>query len=293
MKIALLYNRHSRRGSKAEVEAQVLGTLQNAGLTVELLVPQKQGDMTRLAAEATRGPFDMLVAAGGDGTLNEVVNGCIGQPMPVGHLPLGTVNVWARCLGIPLDLDGAVQNLVKGQPREVSVGRVNGRAFMFCAGIGLDSEVLFRGDGGWKKYIGPYAYYWQTIKTLATFQPPLLALSLDGEDPIPCRAVVVGKAPLYGDRFYLTPKADPFDDMLDVCYFRELSAGRFMASMLRASRAGSHLGSEYIGYRKVRQLKLTSEQQAHIQVDGEYLGTLPGELSVVPRAIRAVLPLKG
>ncbi|MBI4865190.1 MAG: diacylglycerol kinase family lipid kinase [Candidatus Riflebacteria bacterium] len=290
MKTALLYNRRSGKGSNPDVEDAILDGLESMGHEVELMVPTAKGQMTELARQAVAGGYELLIAAGGDGTLNEVVNGCLGKPVLFGVIPLGTVNVWARCVGIPIDVSGALKVVRDGHTREVTLGRANDRAFMFAAGIGIDGEVISHEDLHLKKYLGRFSYYWQTVRTLCTYDPPRLELSIEGEPPIPCRTVVFGKAPLYGDRFYLTPRANPFDDVVDVCIFRWYDAIRFLKTMYKSSRNGAHLGESYVEYRRVARATVTSPDKAHVQVDGEYLGVAPLTVEALPRALKAILP---
>lgn len=290
MKVAVLYNRKSGRGSDPAVEAEVLAGLRAQGHDVELMVPQARGQMTELARQAASSGFQRLVAVGGDGTLNEVVNGCLSQPVELGLIPTGTVNVWARCTGIPMDVPGALGVLATGAARPVTIARANQRAFVFTAGIGLDSEVLSNEDLKLKKYIGRYSYYVKTIQLLPTWRPPRLEISFDGEAAVPCESVIFGKTSLYGDRFLMTPHASPFSSDVDACMFTRFDPIRFMRAAVASTRGGSHLELDYIAYKKFTTARVTSPDCAHVHVDGEYLGQLPVDITALPNALSAVLP---
>lgn len=289
MKVAVLYNRKSGRGSNPAVEAEVVDGLRAQGHEVELLVPQAKGQMTELARQAASSGIPRVIAVGGDGTLNEVVNGVVGHDVELGHIPLGTVNVWARCTGIPLTIAGALQVLATGAPRPVSIGRVNQRHFVFTAGIGLDAQVLSNEDLGLKKYIGRYSYYVKTVQMLPFWQAPRLEISFDGGPAFPAAAAVIGKTNLYGDRFLVCPQATPFDDKLDACVFKTFNAVKFGRLLFHSIKA-NHLDLDYVTYRKFTTARITSPDEAHIHVDGEYHGKLPVDIAVIPNALRAVLP---
>lgn len=293
MKVAVLYNRKSGRGADPAVEAQVVSGLKAMGHEVELLVPTAKGQMTELARQAATSGAGMLVSVGGDGTLNEVVNGALGHGVPVGVIPLGTVNVWARCVGIPLDVAGALGVIATGAPRPVTVARANQRAFVFTAGIGLDSEVLSNEDLKLKKYIGRYSYYLKTAQLLPTWRPPRLEIAFDGGPATPCESVIFSKTNLYGDRFYMCPQASPFDAQVDACMFTRWTPTKFLRSATASTWAGSHLKHEWIAYRKFSRAVISSPDRAHIHVDGEYLGTMPVEITALPDALTAVLPARG
>jgi diacylglycerol kinase (ATP) len=284
-----MYNRKSGRADPA-IEAAVVRGLERMGHAVELFVPQAKGQMTQLARDACTSGYELLVSVGGDGTLNEVVNGALGTSVPVGVIPLGTVNVFARCTNVPLTVDAALDLIAKGAPRPVTLGRANQRAFVFTAGIGLDSEVLSNEDLKLKKYIGRYSYYVKTFTMLPTWRPPRLEISFDGEVPVPAEAVIFGKTRLYGDRFLMTPHASPFDDQVDACIFRQFDPLRFMRVAVASTRDGAHLTDSCIGYRKFSRATITSPDQAHIHVDGEYMGTLPVEINAMPQALQVWLP---
>ena len=285
-----MYNRHSGRGSDPAVETEVVNGLRAMGHTVELFVPTAKGQMTPLATSAATSGFELVVAVGGDGTLNEVVNGLLGHNVPLALIPLGTVNVWARCTGIPLTVAGALETIRTGAPRPVSVAKANQRAFVFTAGIGLDAEVLSNEDLKLKKYIGRYSYYLKTALMLPTWKAPRLEITFDEDPPFPCEAVVFGKTNLYGDRFRITPYASPFDPLVDACMFRRFDALKFVRTVMASTRDGAHLKQDYIAYKRFSRARITSPDPAHIHVDGEYLGKLPVEIVALPDALSAWLP---
>jgi len=291
MRVALLLNRRSGGASNPALSSDLLAAFRRHGHQVELLEPRYKGEMTDLARKAASDGFELIVAAGGDGTINEAVNGCLGYPVLFGVIPLGTVNVWARCLGIPVGhVEGCLEILLKGQPRTVSLGRANGRAFTFSAGVGIDGEVVRGENLGLKKIIGRYCYYVKAFTTVWGYKPPRLELSIDGEPPIRCESAIFGKTPLYGDRFYLTPKASPFEKEIDVCILPKLGPLPLAQTLFKATQGGSHVSDSRIVYRKLTRATITSVDTAHMQLDGEYAGVVPVTIEALPDALRVLLP---
>src|SRR6266568_1670274 len=120
---------------------ELVASLRGAGWRIELRLTQAAGDALNIAREAVEEKVDIVIAAGGDGTINEVIQELVGSETALGVLPLGTVNVWAREMHIPLNIAGARDVLVHGQTRHVDLGRAKGRYFLLMAGVGLDGEL--------------------------------------------------------------------------------------------------------------------------------------------------------
>jgi diacylglycerol kinase (ATP) len=126
---------------------ETLAFLRKQGWKAEIWYTQTAGDGEKLARKAVKQQVNLVIAAGGDGTINEIIQGLAGSETALGILPSGTVNVWARELGIPLDDTGACNVLVHGQTRRIDLGCVNGRYFLLMAGIGFDGEVTQAVEG--------------------------------------------------------------------------------------------------------------------------------------------------
>src|SRR5437588_3777495 len=137
---------------------ETLAFLRQHGWQVELKLTQASGDAQRLALEAVKQHIDVVIAVGGDGTINEVIQALAGSETALGVLPGGTANVWAREVGIPLGVSGAREVLVHGQRRRIDLGRANERYFLLMAGIGLDGEVTHAVEKKSLKRLGAFAY---------------------------------------------------------------------------------------------------------------------------------------
>jgi len=260
--------------------------LQAQGAAVELQLTGRRGDARRLAAEA-RGRCDRVVVAGGDGTLNEVINGLAPSPIPVAFLPLGTTNVFALEAGIPRDLDQACRVALQGTPRPVCLGRAGDERFLLMAGVGFDAAVVHRVDLAWKRKAGKLAYLASALSTLRKM--PLADFEVIGDDGLVRRAcqVVAGNARYYGGRFSLTPTASLFAERLDVCLVRPMGKVSFLISALFLAAGLTPRGVERF---TTRALALRGAP-VPLQLDGDPQGSLPRTLTVTVGEIVLILPI--
>lgn len=257
------------------------------------------GDAKALAAEAVREGFETIVAAGGDGTLNEVLNG-IGEANGFAHcrlgvLPLGTVNVFARELHIPRKLQEAWQIILRGREARIDVpfaeyGSAEGiqrRWFVQLAGGGLDSRAIELVNWQLKKKFGPLAYVWAGLKALMENKPSLTAAS--GNQQLDGQLILIGNGRLYGGDFATFQDAQLDDGKLDVCAFPRVN----LWTLLRC--AGPLLWANRLPEAVVRRMQteeftLNGPESASFELDGELVGKLPVKFAVVPRGLRVIVP---
>ena len=222
MRICVIFN-PAARGNKARHFRRQLDAI---GSQCALKATAAPGDARRLAAEAVGEGYDMIVAAGGDGTVNEVLNGIGDAPdgfarARLGVLPLGTVNVFARELKIPLRLERAWEVLRRGNETKMDLPRVefsaNGRNerryFVQLAGAGFDARAIELVDWQHKKKVGPLAYIVAGLKALRETKPKITA-EADGEQ-FTGELVLIGNGKFYGGPFEIFPQADLRDGLLD------------------------------------------------------------------------------
>jgi YegS/Rv2252/BmrU family lipid kinase len=264
-----------------------------------LLATAAAGHARELAAQAARNGFQTIIAAGGDGTANEVLNGIADVPgalasVRLGILPLGTVNVFARELGLPLRPGRAWEVLQRGGERKIDLGRAEfggedvrlRRCFLQLAGAGLDSRAIELTEWHVKKKIGPLAYVCAGLKALRESRPPVVvqaAASCTGD------WVALGNGRFYGGPFALFPNARMDDGLLDVCVIPKVSLARAPAVLvgIAAGCLPRLCGATLLAAPSVT---LTSAGRVLLQLDGENVGRLPATLSVEPRALRVIVP---
>lgn len=286
----------SARGEKAR---RICAGLNKFSHDWECRFTTKPGHARELAAQAVRDGFKTIIAGGGDGTVNEVINGLADVPAGLektafGVLPLGTVNVFARELALPLRLEKAAKVLQARKVQAIDVGcaeytaggNLERRLFVQLAGAGLDSRAIELLSWGLKKKIGAASYVVAGCQALFERQP---VINARGDDSLSGELVLVGNGRFYGGSFPVFPKASLQDGLLDVFvmpkvnFFRAVAAGVGIATgrvsgFCAASRFASH------------SVKLSSDHRVLFQLDGENIGQLPATLSIRPKALQVIVP---
>ncbi len=267
--------------------------LREHGWQVELWPTSGPGDAQKLARQAVEQKTSMVIAAGGDGTINEVIQSLVGSETALGILPTGTVNVWAREMGIPLDIAHAREVLVHGQTRRIDLGKVNERYFLLMVGIGFDAEITQAVEHKPLKRLGVLGYALAALWYGPGYMGLSATLKLDEDPPIRTRAlqIVAGNTQLYGGAFKFTWQARCDDGLLDLCvvYQRGLW-GRFVVlGDFIFKRERRRLWVRYNTFKKV---VIETHTPVATQIDGDPAGQTPVTLSVVPDSLKVVLPDK-
>lgn len=280
-------------GSALRELASAADWLTAQGMSTEVSLTSAPGSARSLADEAVRQGFDVVVAAGGDGTINEVVQALAGHTTALGVLPLGTVNIWAREMNIPLSLTDACRVLVNGVRRRIDVGRANTRYFLLMAGIGIDAEVTRRVESHWLKRVGLKLLDYVAISGYlgVTQRPTRVSVRRRGTKRHSSHAVqiLVGNTRLWGGAFQLARRAVADDGWLDVVYVGGHHLRHRIGVVLRAALRLPSLG-QGARYERVRTLHLDAAAPLPVQVDGEWIGHLPMTFVVVPRALTVLVP---
>jgi len=280
--VIVIYNPAARRASEEKI-ARATAYLKEKGFDVELLRTEMAGQARQLAADALKRTPRLIIAAGGDGTVNEVINGIVRTDTPLGVLPLGTTNVLAKELDIPEDIYGALETAVTSRPKKVSLGMIEtgsgrdyaARFFCLMAGIGLDGKAVYDVNAALKKISGKAAYILSGIYNIMGYSPEKLTFTVDGKEYSGYSAVI-GKAAKYGGNFKVTPDASLLDPSLFVCLFksgRRRDLLRYAMGVIR----GKHLTYRDVVYLKAMEIEVRGN--AHIQIDGDYLGLTPAKVS--------------
>jgi YegS/Rv2252/BmrU family lipid kinase len=277
------------------------------GPSVTLAPTQRAGEAKALAARAVAEGYRIIVAAGGDGTINEIINGIYTgsagysrrftddgkSDAALAVLPLGTVNVFAKELRVPARLEPAWEAIEAAHVRTIDLARAeaNGstRYFIQLAGVGFDAYAVRSASWALKKKVGPLSYVWAGIKALSGSHPSV-DVSVNGGVPLGSGvAVLVGNGRFYGGRFPLFPKARMDDGLLDVCLFETLrywDVVRYGQGILR----GAHIGVGGVTYFQAGNLVCRTDGPTPFELDGEDAGDAPVAFSVLPCALRVIVP---
>ena len=246
------------------------------------------GDAECLARDAVKDGFRRIIAAGGDGTVNEVVNGIAGSDAALGLLPLGTMNVFATELGLPNDLERCWEVIQQDHTRVVDLPSANGKHFVQLAGIGLDAQVVKETSRAFKRSFGPLSYLVSAAQISAR-TPPRLFVHPDGGEMVEGSFVLIGNGRLYGGPFPFFKQAVIDDGLLDVLVFRKLSYLDMMR-YLQDVIFRSEITSPEVEYLRTPALRVTSDEAVPVEIDGELIGNCPVEFKMRPHGLRVFVP---
>jgi diacylglycerol kinase (ATP) len=262
----------------------------------EIRISSKPGSAARFASAALRKGFDLVVAAGGDGTLNEVVNG-IGENLGdarLGLIPLGTGNDFARTIGVPDDIEAAIDLIVIGETREVDLVRVTSdevRYFVNVSAGGFSGLVNEKLTPEMKKTWGPLAYLRGAAAALSELRAYRTTLALDNSESLTLDLynVVVANGRYVAGGTLIAPEASIDDGLLDIVLIPQRSAPE-LALLAAQVALGTHLTSDAIVFRRAAQLTVNSKPGMWFNVDGELVGNEPARFEILPRALRFIAP---
>lgn len=268
--------------------SRVLEALERRGLSVRLEPTRRRGDAEALARGARTGGADRVVVAGGDGTINEALNGLEGPVPPLGIVPLGTANVLAHELGLGARAEAVAAAIAEGSPRAVTLGLVNGRRFSMMAGVGFDAHVVRDVSPRLKRAIGKGAYALETLRQLLVFAPRTYDLRIDGAAHR-AASVIVCNGHYYGGKFVAAPAA-----RLDAPEFQVVLFGRAgRLAILRYALAlafGRLPALADVTILPARTVEIAGPTGEPVQADGDILAHLPARFDAVPEAAKLVGP---
>lgn len=256
---------------------------------VEVRVTSKPTEARSLAASAAGKPYRAIVAAGGDGTVNEVVNGLAGSHANFGILPIGTMNVFATELGLPQgNLEKAWEVITNGHIRPIDLPRANGGYFVQLAGIGLDAEVVSRTSTDSKNALGPLSYL-ITLAQVAARKPPKIFVESSEGTRREGSFVLIGNGRFYGGPFVLFKDAKLDDGLLDVLVFKNQSHWDIVR-YVQAIAFGAHPELHDVEYFQTPSLQLTSDEEVPVEADGEMVGGLPCDFLIPAAKLNVLSP---
>ncbi len=289
MRAHAIINPTAGGGRGARIWPRVRPVFQEAGWDLTESTSERRGHAIELAATSSA---DVVIAVGGDGTANEVVNGLLGsrRRAAFGVVPIGTGSDFARALGLPRDPVAAAGALVGARPRPVDVGEVNGRYFLTIAGAGFDGEVA-RQVNAWPKVLGGTAMYVLGIlKMLITYSPVDVEIVLDGSvERERLFLIAVGNTAWNAGGMWTVPAARPDDGIFDVVIAGPLTRLEMLA-VLPKVYSGRHLEHPKVRQARAREVRVTGATPLAIQADGESVGRLPATFTAHLAALTVLAP---
>src|SRR5712692_11645581 len=288
-------------GARRRLLDQARKILSRGGIEADLQETRAPGDATAIAQRATAEGRQLVIACGGDGTLNEIVNGLAAQQnghrVPLALLPGGTANVLAKEIGLPWDIPAAAEKLVHGEVKEIALGLATpvkepskALYFLSVAGAGPDGMIVYSIDLDLKARLGILAYWWQGAREVFRYKFPHFRV-VTGMQKLDVSLVVVGRTKHYGGPFRITDEADLYTDQFEIMGLTTQSGFRYL-SYLPTLWAGNLRGTEGVHYWKAKSLvcEPLDSNPVYAQVDGEPLARLPVEFKIVPRALKLLVP---
>jgi diacylglycerol kinase (ATP) len=278
--IAVVLNPTAGRGAGGRMAGEIAQFLQGHGLDFELIVTTGPGHATRLAHQAAAQGRPSIVAVGGDGTVNEVLNGLMRAENPpdgtaLGVLPIGTGNDFAFGAGVPFQLEAACAVIARRQSRVLDVGRVtadNERPLFFGNGVGIGFDAIVNIESRkLKRLRGFLLYLVAVLKTLAFYyHAPVTRVQIDGSESIqPCMMISIMNGFRLGGGFHVTPGSQMDDGLLNLCVAGQLSRPEMVAMVPRVMR-GTHVTD--------RQVTMSQGKQAVVVVDSPWASHVDGEI---------------
>ena len=289
-------SRRERRIREAAAE------LKSAGIEARLLPTHSPGAARELGQAAVREGLELILVSGGDGTINEVINGIAPGKVPLAILPGGTANVFSRDLGLPLDPVLAARQVARWQPRRVALGRATWtedspsadsarkRFFLSLAGVGFDAYIVHNLSRGFANSFGVIAYLAEGLKQVFRYRFPKFICRLEGRE-VRGTFAVIQRTERYAGWVRIAPGASVFRDEFVACVFKSPSRARYFL-YAGAVLAGSHARLRDMELVPTRRVECACESggPVYFELDGEPAGRLPATFEVVPDALTLLLP---
>ncbi len=254
-----------------------------------LRLTEAPGDAEAMAERAVEQGFEKIIAAGGDGTVNEVINGMAESRASFGLLPVGTMNVFATELGLPPGLEACWKIIQTGHTRTVDLGRANDHYFIQLAGVGLDAQIVLETERDFRKHFGPLSYL-VVASQIAARKPPRLTVTLANQQVVEGSFVLIGNGRHYGGPFPLFKGARIDDGLLDVLIFAKighLDLVRYLQGLV----FGDAASMKDLSYHQTRSLTVTSPDKIPVEIDGELMGFAPVRFDLAKRGLRVLAPV--
>jgi diacylglycerol kinase (ATP) len=288
-KVLFIINPISGGKSKAHVPALIEQQLKGTGVDYTIVNTTRPLHATELAAQGAADGYDIVASVGGDGTVNEIVNGIMGTETALAIVPFGSGNGLARHLGLPLGIAEAIKFTSQGKFDKIDIGMLNGKPFANMAGVGFDALIghLFATQKG----RGFSTYIKTTLREFANYKPFTYTLHVEGQEPKSFKAFLISLAnsTQYGNNAHIAPKADIRDGKLDICVMKPFPLYAMPAISVRLF-AKSLDNSAYLDYHKASKCIIEREADGPIHLDGEpfFMGKKL-ELSVMPLGLKVLV----
>jgi YegS/Rv2252/BmrU family lipid kinase len=267
---------------------EVESRLAPLGYAVEFKRTEYRLHALELAQKAVADNADLVIAAGGDGTINEVASGLALSHVPLAILPCGTANVLAKEIRLPHRIRDCVELIPQLKPVRIALGNGGIRSFVLMAGIGIDAEIIYDLRAAMKRTFGVGGFWLEALRHWTSYRFSPFTVNVDGEN-YRATFAIVGRAAWYAGGVRITPRADLTGNSFDVCLFQgrsRLDYLRYLSGVL----TGTHPHFHDVVYKQGSRIEMTAEVLIRVQMDGEAAGVLPMTFEIVPDALTLLVP---
>jgi YegS/Rv2252/BmrU family lipid kinase len=267
---------------------EIESRLRPLGYEVEFKRTEYRLHAMELAQKAVADKADLVIAAGGDGTINEIACGLALSAVPLAVVPCGTANVLARELQLPNRISESIDLIPKLKPVRIALGKGGGRYFVMMAGIGVDAEIVYELRAAVKRTFGVAGFWLEALRHWASYRFDSFSANVDGRNYHSTFAIL-GRAAWYAGGVKITSMADLRANLFDVCLFQgksRLDYMRYLSGVL----AGTHPYFHDVVYVQAKLVEMTSKVPIRVQMDGEAAGALPMTFEIVPDALTLLVP---
>lgn len=284
---ALFINPASRKG--ADIAGEIRQHLADRAVIVD--VDSASAAATTRSVAALRDDVDVVIAAGGDGTLHYVARALVGSPTPLAVIPLGTANDFARSVGLPLELAPAIETALGGEVSAVDVGCINGEvSYLNEAGVGVIEDVTNEISSRRKQVLGSLEYVYAAARACLRADPVHLRLTIDGElESRIALQLLVGVGRYFGPAIEIAPGASPDDGLLHLCIVEASSSFDLVAAAFHLMR-GNHEHADQLEVRQATCVTIETPAPRPIYADGEVVAETPARIEVIPSGLRVRVP---
>jgi diacylglycerol kinase (ATP) len=292
----------SSNGSTGKRWPELAHRASQLGLHGETLFSERPGHLIELAEQAARDGAELIVAVGGDGTLNEAVNGVMlaGTPTEIATIPLGTGMDFVRTHAIPNRFEDAVRTAVSGATRTIDVGRVSYRTWdghdaeryvANVGSVGMSAAVAQRANGMSKAIGGKATFFYALVRVFFEWENTIVRVELEGGEEREARMhdVIVANGRWHGGAMLLAPDAQPDDGLFDVVLIGDINKRDFITTAPKIYK-GTYLAHPKVELLRARAVTVDAPEPLPIELDGEQVGTTPARFEIVPRALRVRVP---
>lgn len=282
----------SAPGRRREAIERFCDLMKARGIDVDVRATRAPGDASRLAAEAARQGFAEVIVSGGDGTINEAVQGLVGTGVRLAVWPQGTANVLGRELRLPRNVEALANIIASGKVQRTYVGCAaiestgERRYFLLMAGIGLDAAIVNGVRPEFKKRFGKAAFWYSGLENFAKWRPRSFTLEINGKE-YSATFAALGKTPRYGGNLAITPRARLDRQDFEICLIHSTQRLRYLQLLPHAMFGGVPEGMKEISFLSASNVRVSGDGVL-AQVDGELVGSLPISFSVTPQVIEVV-----